>query len=79
MLADNEEVEGISAIQRSTVAARLEAIYQDVDNVDAFSGMIAEEHLPGTEFGELQYRLSGKNSLKIFEMAIASSTSMMQI
>jgi|GEM_PF-2298928 len=57
LLADNEEVEGISAIQRSTVAARLEAIYQDVDNVDAFSGMIAEEHLPGTEFGELQYAI----------------------
>ena len=57
LLADNEEVEGINAIQRSTVAARLEAIYGDVDSLDAFSGMIAEEHLPGTEFGELQYSI----------------------
>ena len=57
LLAVNKEVEGISAIQRSTVAARLEAIYQDIDNLDAFSGMIAEEHLPGTEFGELQHAI----------------------
>ena len=57
LLADNKEVEGISAIQRSTVAARLEAIYGDIDRVDAFTGMIAEEHLPGTEFGELQYTI----------------------
>ena len=57
LLAVNEEVEGITAIQRSTLAARLEAIYGDIDNVDAFSGMVAEEHLPGTEFGELQYTI----------------------
>ena len=54
LLADNEEVEGISDIRRSTVAARLEAVYGDIDDVDAFTGMIAEEHIPGTEFGELQ-------------------------
>lgn len=63
LLADNQEVEGISAIQRSTVAARLEAVYTQegdtssmdaLDRLDAFTGMIAEEHLPGTEFGELQ-------------------------
>ena len=55
LLADNEEVEGINDIRRSTVAARLEAVYEgDIDSVDAFTGMIAEEHIPGTEFGELQ-------------------------
>ncbi len=54
LLANNEEVEGITAIRRSTIAARLEAVYGDVDDVDAFTGMISEEHLPGTEFGELQ-------------------------
>ena len=55
LLADNEEVEGISDIRRSTVAARLEAVYKgDIDSVDAFTGMVAEEHIPGTEFGELQ-------------------------
>ncbi|MGL4883297.1 MAG: peroxidase family protein, partial [Waterburya sp.] len=54
LLARNEEVEGVDSIRRSTVAARLEAIYGDIDKVDAFVGMISEEHLPGTEFGELQ-------------------------
>ena len=55
LLADNEEVEGITDIRRSTVAARLEAVYEgDIDSVDAFTGMVAEEHIPGTEFGELQ-------------------------
>lgn len=54
LLAKNEEVEGVDSIRRSTVAARLEAIYGDIDKVDAFVGMISEEHLPGTEFGELQ-------------------------
>ncbi|MDJ0571642.1 MAG: peroxidase family protein [Pleurocapsa sp. MO_192.B19] len=54
LLAENEEVEGITSIRRSTVAARLEAVYEDIDKVDAFTGMLAEEHLPGTEFGELQ-------------------------
>ncbi|MEM7591195.1 MAG: peroxidase family protein [Cyanobacteria bacterium P01_A01_bin.83] len=57
LLADNQEVEGIFSIQRSTVAARMEAIYGDIDNLDAFTGMIAEEHIPGTEFGELQYTI----------------------
>jgi RNA polymerase sigma factor (sigma-70 family) len=42
-------------IRRSSVAARLKAIYGSVDRVDAFVGMIAERHLPGSEFGALQY------------------------
>ena len=54
LLAENEEVEGVSSIQRSTVAARLEAIYGDVNQIDAFTAMVAEAHLPGSEFGELQ-------------------------
>jgi hypothetical protein len=36
------------------VAARLRGIYGTVDNVDAFAGMSAERHVPGTDFGELQ-------------------------
>lgn len=43
-----------SGIRRTTLAARLKAIYQDVNKVDAFVGMIAEAHLPGTEFGQTQ-------------------------
>jgi len=40
--------------RRTTIAARLRAIYGNVNNVDAFAGMVAEPHLPGREFGELQ-------------------------
>ena len=42
------------AVRKSTTAARLKAVYGSVDNVDAFVGMVAEKHIAGTEFGELQ-------------------------
>ena len=44
----------ISAERRTTTAARLQAIFGDVDEVDAFTGMVSEPHVAGTEFGELQ-------------------------
>jgi hypothetical protein len=40
--------------RRTTLAARLKALYGEVDNLDAFVGIIAEEHVEGSEFGELQ-------------------------
>jgi len=41
--------------RRSTVAARLRGIYGgNVNNIDSFVGVVAEPHVPGTEFGELQ-------------------------
>jgi hypothetical protein len=40
--------------RQTTVASRLRAIYGSVDNIDAFTGMIAEPHFAGSEFGELQ-------------------------
>jgi hypothetical protein len=48
------EEQAITGVRRTTVAARLKAIYGDVDKVDAFVGMVAERHLRGAEFGELQ-------------------------
>jgi hypothetical protein len=48
------ERDPIDSTRRSTLAARLQAIYGNVANVDAFVGMVAERHLAGTEFGELQ-------------------------
>ena len=42
------------AVRRTTLAARLKAVYGSVDKVDAFTGMVAEAHVRGTEFGELQ-------------------------
>jgi len=44
----------IRATRVSTTAARLRATYGNVNRVDAFMGMIAEPHLRGSEFGELQ-------------------------
>jgi hypothetical protein len=44
----------VRVVRRSTVAARLKAIYGSVDAVDAFVGMSAERHVPGTEMGELE-------------------------
>ncbi|WP_412541792.1 peroxidase family protein [Longispora sp. K20-0274] len=43
-----------SAVRRCPLAARLRASYASVNDVDAFVGMVAEPHVPGTEFGELQ-------------------------
>jgi len=34
--------------------ARLKAVYGSVDKLDAVVGMVAEKHVKGTEFGELQ-------------------------
>jgi hypothetical protein len=47
----------VSGVRRTTLAARLAAVYGDVVGLDAFVGMQSEPHLPGSEFGELQYRI----------------------
>ena len=41
-------------VKRTTLAARLRAIYGSVSNLDAFVGMLAEKHVAGSELGELQ-------------------------
>jgi hypothetical protein len=46
--------EAVTGARRTTLAARLKAIYGSVDTVDAFVGMVSERHVRGTEFGELQ-------------------------
>ena len=48
------EDEAVTGIRSSTLAARLKAAYGSVDRLDAFVGMVSEQHLKGTEFGELQ-------------------------
>jgi hypothetical protein len=50
----DDEADVVIARRRSPLAARLAAIYGDVDEVDAFVGMVSEPHVDGTEFGELQ-------------------------
>ncbi len=49
--AENTATKGV---RKTPLAARLKAVYGSVDNVDAFVGMIAEKHVSGSEFGELQ-------------------------
>jgi hypothetical protein len=51
---DAVDADAVQSFRRTTLAARLKAIYGSVDRVDAFVGMVAEPHVPGTEFGELQ-------------------------
>ncbi|HEV7651307.1 MAG TPA: peroxidase family protein [Actinophytocola sp.] len=41
-------------VRRCTVAAKLKAIYGSVSTLDAFTGMMAEKHVTGSELGELQ-------------------------
>ncbi len=44
----------VEVVKRTTLASRLRAIFGDVDSIDAFTGMVSEAHVEGTEFGELQ-------------------------
>jgi peroxidase len=44
----------VSGDRRTTLAARLRAIYGSVNNIDAFVGMVSEPHVRGSEFGALQ-------------------------
>lgn len=48
------ESEAVDGTQRSTLAARLNAIYDSPDDMDAFTGMSSEPNIPGTELGELE-------------------------
>lgn len=53
---DSEEAgeDAVVGVRRTALAARLNAIYGDVDKVDAFVGMVSEPHVLGTELGPLQ-------------------------
>jgi Animal haem peroxidase len=56
-LALDSTVRAVAETQRSTLAARLKAIYATVGNLDAFVGMMSEPHMPGSEFGQVQLAL----------------------
>jgi hypothetical protein len=48
----------VTGVRRTTTAARLNAVYGgQVGRVDAFTGMVAERHLAGSDLGELQNRM----------------------
>jgi Animal haem peroxidase len=47
----------VSGTRRASTAARLQAVYGQMDAVDAFTGMVSEPHLPGSDLGALQTAL----------------------
>ncbi len=52
------DADAVTGIRRTTLAARLSALHGgNVNQLDAFTGMLSERHVPGSEFGELQLRL----------------------
>lgn len=55
--SEEAESEAVTGIRRSTLAARLRAIYGDVNRVEAFVGMVSEPHLPGSDMGALQHAM----------------------
>ena len=44
----------VGGVRLTTVAARLRAMYGSVGGVEAYTGMLSEPHLPGSQLGELQ-------------------------
>jgi hypothetical protein len=52
--SDEAREDAVVGTRHSTLAARLKAISGDVDNVDAFVGMVCEPHVAGSELGPLQ-------------------------
>lgn len=53
-LSDEAQAGAQAMVRRTTTAARLRALYGNVNNVDGFVGMLAEPHLAGADMGELQ-------------------------
>jgi hypothetical protein len=52
--SDEAEETAVSGVRRTSLAARLKAMYGTVDKMDAFVGMSAEAHVRGGELGQLQ-------------------------
>ena len=52
--SEEADSEAVTGIRRTTLAARLKAIYGTVDKVDSFVGMVSEPHMENSDFGPLQ-------------------------
>jgi Animal haem peroxidase len=57
LIAPGSSARAVSEVQRTTLAARLKAIYGSVSKLDAFVGMLSEPHVAGTELGPVQLTL----------------------
>ena len=55
--SDAADADAVVGVRRTTLAARLKALYGDIDKVDAFVGMVSEPHLSGSDLGELQHAI----------------------
>lgn len=59
--ADPETRENaVTGVRRTTLAARLKAVYGSPASLDAFVGLVSEPHVAGTELGELQLAMTTK-------------------
>jgi hypothetical protein len=56
-IAPGSAERAVYGTRRTTLAARLKAIYGSVGKLDAYVGMISEPHVAGSELGELQLAL----------------------
>ena len=65
---DEANEEAVREVRRTTLAARLKAIFGSVNRVDAFTGMLSERHLQGSELGELQ------NATLVFVVDVLAAT-----
>ncbi|OLE30304.1 MAG: hypothetical protein AUG44_01660 [Actinobacteria bacterium 13_1_20CM_3_71_11] len=63
--SDAAQTSAVNARRRTGLAARLRATYGTVNRLDAFVGMMAEPHVPGSEFGELQLAIWKKQFLAL--------------
>jgi hypothetical protein len=59
------QTKAVNVKRRTPLAARLRATYGNVDRLDAFTGMVAEPHVSGSEFGELQLAIWTKQFLAL--------------
>ena len=67
------DTDAVTGIRRTTLAARLKAIYREVGNVDAFVGMVSERHIRERSSASCSWR-SGIGSSRRSATATASST-----
>ena len=66
--SDAAKEDAVNGVRRTTLAARLKAIYGSVDKLDAFVGMVSEKHLPrhrvrsaaARSVGEAVHRVTGR-------------------
>ena len=64
----------MTAVRRDALRRGRPLIYGTVDRLDGFVGMLAEQHFPGNEFGELQLAGSDASSRPSSTVSSISTT-----